>query len=263
MKKVLKPLSLAVPLRAIETKLLAWGGPSERWNENSFLFCFFVTPPPPNFPKIISPLSSVTSHLTLERRGGRTASAYRVKQKRERTKERSRHIANLRSQQFSSRSHRFVANCFENFRFAINHHPQSFGWSRFEMRVFVCLLACLAVAVGQNLPLSDAAFRGNNRVSAANNGVRESRQQRRECAAFDGGINMCKYETHKQMLAKLRRLESEYPGLAQVGSVGTSVRGRDLAYIKIRYKLNANWAQSALFHFHTFCSARTRRRAAR
>ena len=104
------------------------------------------------------------------------------------------------------------------------------------MRLFVSLLALLAVAKGQNLPLSDAAFRNdrNNRVSAAENGVRESRQQRRECAAFDGGINMCKYESHKQLVAKLKQLERDYPGLAKVGSVGTSVRGRDLAYIKIR-----------------------------
>ena len=51
----------------------------------------------------------------------------------------------------------------------------------------------------------------------------------------EGGINMCRYESHDEMVAKLRNLENRYgrQGLAKVGSVGKSVQGRDLIYIKI------------------------------
>jgi carboxypeptidase D len=55
----------------------------------------------------------------------------------------------------------------------------------------------------------------------------------RQCANVDGGINMCAYESHEAMLEKLHDLERRYPQLAQVGSVGRSVEGRDLAFIKI------------------------------
>ena len=54
------------------------------------------------------------------------------------------------------------------------------------------------------------------------------------CKAFDGGIDMCEYETHEELIERLRQLERKYPGLAQVGSVGKSVKGREMVYIKIR-----------------------------
>ena len=54
-----------------------------------------------------------------------------------------------------------------------------------------------------------------------------------ECATFDNGINMCEYETHEKMIGKLQSLTKRYPNLAKVGTVGKSVQGRQLAYIKI------------------------------
>ena len=46
---------------------------------------------------------------------------------------------------------------------------------------------------------------------------------------------MCKYESHAEMVGRLRNLEYRYgkQGLAQVGTVGKSVQGRELVYIKI------------------------------
>ena len=51
----------------------------------------------------------------------------------------------------------------------------------------------------------------------------------------DGGIDMCRYESHEEMIGRLRNLENRYgrQGLAKVGSIGKSVSGRDLVYIKI------------------------------
>ena len=48
----------------------------------------------------------------------------------------------------------------------------------------------------------------------------------RECATFDGGINMCSYENHNQMLSKLQNLERRFPNLAKVGVVGNSAEGK-------------------------------------
>ena len=51
----------------------------------------------------------------------------------------------------------------------------------------------------------------------------------------DGGINMCRYETHGELISRLSSLENRYgrQGLVKVGSVGKSVLGQDLVYIKI------------------------------
>ncbi len=67
---------------------------------------------------------------------------------------------------------------------------------------------------------------------------RDARQRQRRppppaCATFDGGIDMCGYQSHRSLLRRLRRLEERFPGLARVGSIGSSVEGRDLAFIKL------------------------------
>ncbi len=61
----------------------------------------------------------------------------------------------------------------------------------------------------------------------------EQNARARECATFDGGINMCKYESHEEMVNRLSRLSDQFPELARVGSIGRSVQGRPLVYIKI------------------------------
>ena len=50
-----------------------------------------------------------------------------------------------------------------------------------------------------------------------------------------GGIDMCRYEKHGEMIGRLRSLERQYgrQGLVKIGSIGKSVSGRDLIYIKI------------------------------
>ena len=55
----------------------------------------------------------------------------------------------------------------------------------------------------------------------------------RECETIENGIDMCDYEGHEEMVEKLESLATQYPNLAMVGSVGNSVQGRPLAYIKI------------------------------
>ena len=46
---------------------------------------------------------------------------------------------------------------------------------------------------------------------------------------------MCRYEKHGEMIGRLRNLERQYgrQGLVKIGSLGKSVAGRDLIYIKI------------------------------
>ena len=55
----------------------------------------------------------------------------------------------------------------------------------------------------------------------------------RECETVENGIDMCDYESHEEMVEKLESLAIQYPNFAMVGSVGNSVQGRPLAYIKI------------------------------
>ena len=55
----------------------------------------------------------------------------------------------------------------------------------------------------------------------------------RECETVENGIDMCDYESHEEMVEKLESLATQYPNLALVSSVGSSVQGRPLAYIKI------------------------------
>ena len=55
----------------------------------------------------------------------------------------------------------------------------------------------------------------------------------RECETVENGIDMCHYESHEEMIEKLESLATQYPNLALVSSVGNSVQGRSLAYIKI------------------------------
>ncbi len=57
-------------------------------------------------------------------------------------------------------------------------------------------------------------------------------QKPQSCAAFDG-VDMCGYQSHRELTARMRQLERQFPSLAQVGSLGQSVEGRELAYVKV------------------------------
>ena len=48
------------------------------------------------------------------------------------------------------------------------------------------------------------------------------------------GIDMCEYESHNQMLSKLKRLEDTFPNLARVQRVGTSVKGKSARLFRNR-----------------------------
>ena len=48
------------------------------------------------------------------------------------------------------------------------------------------------------------------------------------------GIDMCRYDSHEELVGRLRALEAEHPGLAKTGIIGKTVEGRDLFYIKVR-----------------------------
>merc|ERR1712032_271283 len=56
-------------------------------------------------------------------------------------------------------------------------------------------------------------------------------RQGRECIVE--GINMCRYENHKEMIGRLQNLVQRFPDIAKVGSIGNSVQGRPLVYIKL------------------------------
>ena len=58
------------------------------------------------------------------------------------------------------------------------------------------------------------------------------------CARVDRvGIDMCRYDSHEELVGRLRAVEAEHPGLAKTGIIGKTVEGRDLFYIKVRKPL--------------------------
>jgi len=54
----------------------------------------------------------------------------------------------------------------------------------------------------------------------------------------EGGINLCEYPDHADLLTGLDSLALKYPRLAATGSIGKSVEGKDLRYIKISKNVN-------------------------
>lgn len=73
---------------------------------------------------------------------------------------------------------------------------------------------------------------------------RRLRQSQRETRQFntcrnieseDGGegINMCRYESHDELVNLLKDLSARYPHLASVGIVGDSTQGRPIPFIRI------------------------------
>ena len=69
-----------------------------------------------------------------------------------------------------------------------------------------------------------------------------------ECATFDG-INMCNYENHRGMIAKLQSLAKRYPKLAKYNTVGKSVQGRQLGYIKISSNVTRRTRNEPMFKY--------------
>ena len=88
------------------------------------------------------------------------------------------------------------------------------------------------------LPRRNVAFHAQNSSFCPLEKEKEERPPPRPtepaCARVDRfGIDMCKYEAHEEMVARLRALEVEYPGLARTGIIGKTVEGSDIFYIKV------------------------------
>merc|ERR1719242_2549660 len=56
-------------------------------------------------------------------------------------------------------------------------------------------------------------------------------QQPRGCVVDN--IEMCRYESHREMVDRFMRIQSNFPHIAKVGSIGRSVQGRQLVYLKL------------------------------
>ena len=53
------------------------------------------------------------------------------------------------------------------------------------------------------------------------------------CNHVDSGIDMCDYLTNDEMKKKIIHLHETYPKLVEIGNIGKSQLGEDLAYLKI------------------------------
>jgi len=62
-------------------------------------------------------------------------------------------------------------------------------------------------------------------------------------------INMCEYESHRDMLGRLKTIQRKYPRIAKVGSIGTSVQGRSLTYIKLSNNVNKRREGEPMFKY--------------
>ena len=69
------------------------------------------------------------------------------------------------------------------------------------------------------------------------------------CSNYDGGIDMCSYQSHEEMIKRLERLQTQYPTLVRVESLGKSVRGKDLVYAKLSENVARRSRGEPMFKF--------------
>jgi len=72
------------------------------------------------------------------------------------------------------------------------------------------------------------------------------RRQGGDCVV--DGINMCRYETHREMMQRLKTLENN-PDIVKVGSIGSSVRGRPLVYVKLSGNVGRRSLMEPMFKY--------------
>ena len=60
---------------------------------------------------------------------------------------------------------------------------------------------------------------------------------------------MCGYQSHDEMLRRLKKLEVAHPDLVRVGSIGKSVRGADLVYVKLSENVTQRGRGEPMFKF--------------
>jgi len=63
--------------------------------------------------------------------------------------------------------------------------------------------------------------------------LHSEKRVKRQSGCIVDDINMCRYETHREMIQKLQDLERNNPRLVKVGSIGKTDQGRPLVYVKI------------------------------
>ena len=81
---------------------------------------------------------------------------------------------------------------------------------------------------------------------------RQQQQQRGEdCSSFGPArLDVCSYQPHRELLARLRLLERRHPNLVRTASLGRSVEGRDIAYVKISSNVRYEYRQYSLIESH-------------
>ena len=60
---------------------------------------------------------------------------------------------------------------------------------------------------------------------------------------------MCSYQSHEEMIKRLERLQTQYPNLVRVESLGKSVRGKDLVYAKLSENVARRSRGEPMFKF--------------
>jgi len=91
-------------------------------------------------------------------------------------------------------------------------------------------------ACSSALALQDEDQQAQRRQFLGRPGELDPQEEEARCVV--DGINMCGYETHKQMIGRLRNIEQRNPNIAKIGSIGTSVKGKPLVYLKLSGNVN-------------------------
>ena len=65
--------------------------------------------------------------------------------------------------------------------------------------------------------------------------------EQQECSNVENGIDMCNYITNEELKRQIQNLYDKYSSqnLIKIGTIGKSVRGEDLTYLKITSNVNS------------------------
>ena len=65
--------------------------------------------------------------------------------------------------------------------------------------------------------------------------------EKQYCSNIENGINMCNYITNDELKSQVQNLYDKYSSqnLIKIGTIGKSVRGEDLTYLKITSNVNS------------------------
>ena len=65
--------------------------------------------------------------------------------------------------------------------------------------------------------------------------------EKQECSNVENGIDMCNYITNDELNRQIQNLHDKYSSqnLIEIGTIGKSVRGEDLTYLKITSNVNS------------------------